>query len=80
MSPFRKVGAFGTVALTRRLSEGLHDKRHEDPRAEHERSEADDRAKIPPSGRGSAWWSTRFGTEGSEVRILSPRPLTRDHT
>src|SRR6202049_4954486 len=23
---------------------------------------------------GSAWWSTRFGTEGSEVQILSPRP------
>jgi hypothetical protein len=26
------------------------------------------------SGRGSAWSSTRFGTEGSEVQILSPRP------
>src|SRR5450759_531709 len=46
---------------------------------------ADDCARLPLSrmrpswllvvARGSAWLGTRFGTEGSEVRILSPRPL-----
>src|ERR1700685_2577078 len=27
------------------------------------------------SGSGSAWESTWFGTRGSEVKILSPRPI-----